>query len=130
MSWLRVSLPRAEQPEWWVGDGALGCAASHIEIYRQISQGGSKVQSSSRTMHSLKTTSPRVRRWRLRTSPLRPRCSRLAGCSSVRTPRRRVAYAGKAIARVGTTRPARLPAVQMGVALLLVELRVRVAAPS
>ena len=38
----RICLPRAEQPEWRVGHGALGCAASHIEIYRQISQGGSQ----------------------------------------------------------------------------------------
>ena len=36
----RVCVPATEQPEWRVGDGGLGCAASHIELYRRISEGG------------------------------------------------------------------------------------------
>ena len=32
----RLCVPAQEQPEWRVGDGAFGCAASHIEAYRLI----------------------------------------------------------------------------------------------
>jgi hypothetical protein len=32
----RTALPAHEQPEWRMSEGAIGCAASHIEVYRRI----------------------------------------------------------------------------------------------
>ena len=32
----RTAIPQLEQAEWFMSPGAIGCAASHVEVYRRV----------------------------------------------------------------------------------------------